>query len=808
MPVKELSSKQLRRTIDPSKLDFKSTRELPELKEAIGQHRAMTALKFGISISSFGYNLFALGMPGTGKLTLVKQELEKEAGKRKVPDDWGYVYNFDNPDSPRYLRFPVGTGKGFQRDMEGFIEDFKDRVTKAFESEDYQHRAAEIAQETQEKKRAKAKELEEKAGRLGFTILETPVGVIIAPTVEGRPVTEEELKEIPPEKKERLENGRKELQAEVTSLAREASALEKGTKEKVNKLDQEVVLYAVQPLIDNLKEKYQQSEKLKEYLERVKKDILDRAQELKGVRKEETSEGGLLEKLVSREKAEAMDLDRYKVNIIVDNSSLDKAPVIHETLPTAPNLIGRSEYKARLGVLSTDFNLIKSGALHRANGGFLVIEAMDILRYPFAWESLKRSLRNKEVKVEEVTERITLGFQTVTLRPEPIPLEVKVVLIGSPFIYYLLYLLDEDFPELFKVKVDFDIETDFNEENIKRYAHFVAERVREDNLKDFSSEAVAKLVEYGARLVEDKEKLSTRFLQLGDLVREASFWAEKNGNGLVEAGDIKKAVGEKIYRSNLIEEKIKEMVEDGTILIDTSGEAAGQVNGISVIPLGDYTFGKPTRITARAYLGKEGIFDIERKTQMGGRIYGKGVLILANYLGAKYAQNIPLALSASLTFEQTYEEVEGDSASSTEAYALLSALSNLPLKQGLAVTGSVNQHGRIQPVGGVNRKIEGFYDVCQIKGLTGDQGVLIPAENVKNLMLREDVVEAVEEGKFHVYPVETIDQGIEILTGTGAGEHSDNGEYPEGSVNALVQKNLIRFADKWKEYFGHQALRE
>ncbi|MCL5411272.1 MAG: AAA family ATPase [Patescibacteria group bacterium] len=805
MPISELSPEQLRKTIDPSFFQFKSTKELPELKEVIGQGRAMAALRFGVSIPSFGYNLFALGVSGTGKMSIIKQELEKEAAKKNPPDDWCYVYNFDNADSPRYLRLPAGKGKEFKKDMDSFVEDFQNRMSKAFESENYEKQAVGIAQEVQEKRRVKIKELETRAGELGFTIVETPLGVVVAPVLEGRPIMAEEIEQLPPEKKEKVEASKKALQDEMTNILREINQLEKESREKVKKLDETIILFVVQPLTEELKEKYQENKKVTEYLEKVKKDILSRAQELKDVRKEEGGEGNILEKIISREKEEALDLDRYKANVIVDNSSLNHAPVIHETLPTAPNLIGRSEYKARLGVLMTDFTLIKGGSLQRANGGYLVLDVMDILRNPFAWESLKNSLRNKEVNIEDMTERIGIGLHTATLRPEPIPLDVKVVLVGSPFVYYLLYLLDEDFPELFKVKVDFDVETNLNEENMEKYAQFVAERAREDNLKSFSPSAVAKLVEQGSRLVEDKNKVSVRFLQLGDLVRESSYWAQENENSLVEAEDVEKAIGEKIYRSNLIEEKLREMIADGTLFIDVTGEVIGQVNGISILSLGDYTFGKPSRITAKTFVGKEGVFDIERKTQLGGKIYGKGVLILSNYLGAKFAQDVPLALSASLTFEQTYEEVEGDSASSTELYALLSSLSDLPLKQNLAVTGSVDQHGQVQPVGGINQKIEGYFDVCKIKGLTGDQGVLIPAENVKNLMLREDVVSDVKNKQFHIYPIKTIDQGIELLAGRKAGERKADGSYPEGTVNAAVRDKLESLAHKWKDFFGTEA---
>jgi lon-related putative ATP-dependent protease len=491
--------------------------------------------------------------------------------------------------------------------------------------------------------------------------------------------------------------------------------------------------------------------------------------------------------------------DRYRINVIVDNSSAEGAPVIVEDNPIYQNLVGRIEHKADFGSLVTDFSMIRGGALHRANGGYLVLDAKAVLISPLAWTSLKRALRNREIRIEEMTQQLSL-IATVGLAPEPIPLDVKVVLIGDPQTYYLLYSLDEEFQKIFKVKADFATYMDWTPENLKKYALFIHARCHEENLRHFDNEAVAKVIEYSSRLVEDQEKLTTRFAHVADIVREASYWAGREGHDLVTAADVQRAIEERVYRSNQIEERVREQIEDGTIMVDTDGEVMGQVNGLSILSLGDYTFGKPSRITARTFLGQKGVINIEREAKLSGNIHDKGVLILSGYLGGKYAQEVPLSLSASICFEQSYSGVEGDSASSTELYALLSSLSGFPIKQGIAVTGSVNQQGEVQAIGGATRKIEGFFDVCKVQGLTGEQGVIIPEQNVKNLMLREDVVEAVRQGKLHIYPVGTIDEGITVLTGAEAGERQEDGTYPEGTVNHAVQNRLRELATKLKDF--------
>lgn len=799
--IKELAPEQLRRVCDPGQFNFESTAELPPLEGIIGQDRAVRAVSFGISIPSPGYHMYALGPTGTGKATTLRKFLTQEAARKPVPDDWCYVHNFAVPHQPRTLRLPPGKGIALRDDMDRLVEELQAAIPRAFESEEYEKQKGQILQVHKEAQAAEFAKLEEKAKERGFVLVRVRGGFMLAPAVEGKPLSERQLEQLTEEQREKLSRIRERLQKEIDRGLRRIREHEKETRERLRQLEGEIALSEVAPRIDELKEKYGEIEAVAEYLDAVQQDIVDHIELFKqGPKAQKMTIFGVEVELPYVEPS----FRRYKVNVLVDNSQNQGAPVVVESNPTYPNLIGRIEHRAQLGALMTDFTMIKPGALHRANGGYLVIEALDLLRKPLAWEGLKRALKTRQIRTEELAQELGL-ISTVTLRPEPIPLDVKVVLIGDPLLYYLLYAFDEDFQELFKVKADFALQMDWTPESAKQYAQFIATCCREEGLKHFDPTGVAKVVEYSARLVGDQEKLATRFLQIADLIREASYWAGQNGHDLVTASDVQQAIEEKVYRSNRIEERIRELIEDGTLLIDTDGEAVGQVNGVSLVMLGDYAFGKPSRITARTFVGRSGVVDIERETKMSGPIHSKGVMILSGYLGGKYAQDQPLTLSASIAFEQLYEEVEGDSAASTELYALLSSLSGFPLKQGIAVTGSVDQVGQVQAVGGVNRKIEGFFDVCRVKGLTGDQGVIIPAKNVKNLMLREDVVEAVREGKFHIYPVSTVDEGIEILTGVPAGEPQEDGTYPEGTVNGAVQRRLQELAEGWREFYQREG---
>lgn len=793
----ELSTDKLRRICDPKIFDFESTEELPALEEVIGQDRAVRAVSFGIDIDSPGYHMYALGPVGTGKTTTIKDFLERKSADEPVPDDVCYVNNFDDPDKPRMLQLPAGKGCEFRDDTDQLVEELKTEVPQAFESEEYQDEQEQIQEELQRRRQALLEELESEAESKGFTLLQTPQGIVLAPVIQGNVVSPDQFNELDEETRQQIERRRDELQDKLKETMRRVQQLHQEARQEIRDLDRQVVGFAVEHLINELKEKYSEFDEIVEFLNEVRADILNNVQAFKQAKQMEQMQQQMPAPMMRGQQQPSFE--QYRANLIVDHCDLEGAPVILESNPSYYNLIGRIEHEAQFGALVTNFTNIKGGALHRANGGYLMVEARDILLKPFAWEALKRALKNNEVRIETMGQEVR-AITTKTLEPEPIPLDVKVVVVGDPLLYYLLYNRDEDFQELFKVKADFAVQMDWDPETPEKYAQFIGDICRGENLNHFDPTGVAKVVERGARMVSDQEKLATKFGEICDLIRESSYWASQNGNQHVQAGDVQQAIEERVYRSNQVEERIQEMIEDGTILIDTAGEVGGQVNGISVLPLGDYSFGKPSRITARTHVGNEGVVNIDRETELGGRIHNKGVMILTGYLGGKFAEDIPLALSASITFEQLYEEVEGDSASSAELYALLSSLSGFSIRQDLAVTGSVNQRGQVQAIGGVNEKIEGFFDVCKLKGLTGDQGVVIPDSNVKNLMLREDVVEAVEEGQFHIYPVSTIDEGIAILTGKEAGERQPDGTYPKGTVNRAVQDRLQELGEKAKEF--------
>ncbi len=798
--IRELPPERLRRVCDPCQFEFTSTEELPELEEIIGQERATRAIDFGIDIPCYGYNIYALGPAGAGKTTTIQTFLERRARTEKVPDDWVYVNNFQDPYQPWAISLPPGGARVLRDEIDEMLKSLQEEIPRAFESEEYEQHKARVVQELDEKRTAEFKRLEAFVNEQGFTLLRTPMGLIFAPMVDGQPMSEEQYQALAPEKKEELEKYRPILQKELEKATRQVRELEKEAKERLRNLDKEIAAFTVSHFFEALKEKYSQHDELVAYLEAMRNDMVQNVDALRKAAQapgEGAAEGETMPAFfASRLKS---PFDKYRVNVIVDHSRTEGAPVIVEPNPTYQNLIGRIEHRAEFGSLVTDFSMIRGGALHRANGGYLVLDARAVLTSPLAWTALKRALRNREIRIEEMAQQLSL-IATVGLAPEPIPLDVKVVLIGDPQTYYLLYALDEEFQKLFKVKADFVTEMEWTPENLQKYALFIHDRCRAENLRHFDNEAVAKVIEYSSRLVEDQEKLTTRFAHVADIVREASYWAGRQGHELVTAADVQKAIEERVYRSNQIEERIREQIKDGTIMVDTEGEVVGQVNGLSLLYLGDYVFGRPSRITARTFLGQKGVINIEREAKLSGNIHDKGVLILSGYLGGKYAQEVPLSLSASICFEQSYSGVEGDSASSAELYALLSSLSGLPIKQGIAVTGSVNQKGEVQAIGGATQKIEGFFDVCKVKGLTGKQGVIIPEQNVKNLMLREDVVEAVRQGQFHIYPVRTIDEGITVLTGVEAGERREDGTYPEGTVNHAVQNRLRELALKLKDF--------
>lgn len=793
--IKELSHEQVTKKLPENLLRCKTSEELEPLTQIIGQERAVKALEFGLKIQQKGFNVYAAGMRGTGKQTALESFLKEMAKTRPTPPDWCYVNSFDDTFKPNAIKLPAGTGKEFQKDMELFTRDVKNALTQSFESEEYSDRRQEVINSVQEKQKEISQKLSRKAEEAGFALQRTPVGLVLIPIIDGKPLTEEDLQRLPYEKKREIQQKRQLLEQEFRSTMRELRSLEKEAQLAVDDLNGEVADYAMDHLFSELIVRYKDVEEIKDYLQDVKKDILENLETILG-QEQETQ----IPQLPPFLRGMTQDpMDRYKVNLIVDNSDLEGAPVEIEMNPTYQRLLGTVEKEARFGALITDFTMIRGGSLHRANGGFIIIPVEDLFTNPLSWEGVKRALMNEEIEIEEITER--LGFLTTkSLRPESIPLDAKVILTGEPQFYHLLYVLDKDFKELFKVKAEFDTTMDRNDENIRKYASFICSLCTKERLKHLDPSGIEAVIEYSSRLAADKEKLSTLFAKVADVIREANFYAEEEKNEHVSRDHIERALEEKIYRSNLIQKKIEEMITRGTLLIDIDGEEVGQVNGLSVSSLGDYEFGRPTRVTAALGVGKDGIIDIEREAEMGGPIHTKGVQILSGYLNDKYAEDKPLSLTARLVFEQTYSGVEGDSASSTELYALLSALSGKPIKQYLAVTGSVNQKGDVQAIGGVNEKIEGYYEVCKAEGLNGKQGVMIPDSNVKNLMLKKEVVEAIRDRKFHIYSVSNIHEGIEVLTGVNAGEKKPDGTYPEGTINHIVQERLTKMAESAKKY--------
>jgi lon-related putative ATP-dependent protease len=770
-----------------------TTEELAPLGEIIGQERAVRALKFGLGIREQGFNIYVAGYPGTGRKTAVKNFVEEVASGEPVPPDWCYVNNFSNQYEPKAIQLPAGKGKMFQNDVKNLIENIRTALPKAFESDDYAARREETIRSLERQRKEVIDKLNAKAQQEGFVIQNTPIGLLLIPVVKGKPLKEEELLSLPQKMKDQIQEKRERLESELRNTMRQFLDMERKIREEIKKLNRDVALYAIGNLVEDLVEKYKDMPEITAYLKDVQNDILDNIAQF--VKRGETQEQMPFPVPWLKE----APFKKYEVNVVVDNSDVKGAPVILEFNPTYLNLFGTTEKEAQFGALVTDFTMIRSGSLHKANSGYLIIPVEELLRNPFSYEGLKRALRDQKILVEEPQERF--GFiSTKGLKPQPIPLRVKVVLIGNPYLYQQLFVLDMEFTELFKVKAEFDTTMARTEENVKRYAAFVCTICQKENLMHLDASALAKLVEYSQRLAEDQQKLSTRFAEVADIVREANFYATQDNANLVTGDHVKKAIEEKIYRSKLIQEKIQEMIQREIILIDTNAEKVGQVNGLSVMGLGDFAFGSPSRVTASIGLGREGVIDIEREAKMGGPIHTKGVLILSGYLNEKYAKDKPLSLSTRLVFEQNYGGVEGDSASSTELYAILSALSGLPIKQSLAVTGSVNQKGEVQAIGGVNEKIEGFFEVCKAKGFSGQQGVMIPASNVQNLMLKEEVLEAVKAGQFHIYSVKSIDEGIEVLTGVKAGERRKDGTFEEDTVNYRVDKQLKSMAEKLKEF--------
>jgi lon-related putative ATP-dependent protease len=786
--VSELSFEKLYRTCDP-RLMASNSAQANTSKTIIGQERAVRALKFGLGIKEKGFNIYVSGRPGTGRTTAIERFLEEIAAKELAPFDWCYVNNFHDSYHPCVLRLSAGQAVKFKADMDQFIAQVARDIRSAFESEEYATHREGVVKNVQDQKHQLLESLNEQAHKLNFTIQASAAGLMTIPLYKGKPITEEEFLALKPEEKESFSKTQQELETTIETVLRQVKGLDRSAAEALQKLDREVALYAIKHLVSDILQKYQDIENIRSYLEQVQGDILENIPDFKP----ETEEQPVQQLPFMRGKPDP--LKKYAVNVLVDNTEHKGAPVVIERNPTYSNLFGKIEQEAFFGALSTDFTLIRPGSMHRANGGYLVLPIEEVIANPLSWESLKHALQNKEITVEDAMDKLGV-ISTKSLKPEPIPLNMKVILVGRPDVFQLLQAYDVHFAELFKVKADFDIQMSRTGEHINDYAGFISKLCEQEHLIHLDASAMARIVEHGSRLAADQEKLSAHFGEIADVIREASYYAATETAPLTTAAHVRQAIDERFYRSSLIQERIKEMILRDEIKIDVAGEKCGQVNGLSVIQVGNSEFGQPNRITVSIGLGREGLVDIEREAKMSGPIHTKGVLILSGYLADKYAQDKPLSLSARLVFEQSYSGVEGDSASSTELYAILSALSGLPVQQGIAITGSVNQKGEVQAIGGVNEKIEGFFAVCEGKGLTGKQGVIIPDSNAANLMLKEPVVAAVKEGKFHIWAVKNIDEGIEILTGVKAGGRLSRVGFEENTVNDLVDKRLKALAER------------
>jgi lon-related putative ATP-dependent protease len=792
-----LSPEDLYKRCDESLFDFRTTEEVPPLDGIIGQERALDSIDFGLNLPSTGFNIYVLGDSGTGKTSAIRSFISKKAEQEIVPPDWCYVYNFRDPAEPMAISLEPGRGIALQKDMAALIASLKVEIPKIFESKEYKKQNDVILEEFQSRQKDLFASVDRDAAGKGFKLQPAMGGfTIVALGGSGEPLTEEEYNTLDEEAKNLIRENGKQIQEKIDDVRRMLRTEEKRTKEKLQELERGAALSVLGHLIEEIRAESGRNEKLMSYLDDVKEDILENIQDFKAQPEEAAAQPVPFPKPQKQEP----DFNKYTVNVIVNNEGRKGGPCVFESNPTYYNLFGRMEHKFQYGAAFTDFSMIKAGSLHKANGGFLVINAPDLLKNVFSYEPLKRAIRNCEVKIEDAWESYRT-IPTAMMKPEPIPLDVKVILIGNPEIYYMLYNLDEEYRELFKVKADFDNRMDRTDENIRKYAAFVATKAKEENLVPFDPSGVGKVVEYGSRLADHQEKLSSKFSDVSNLIRESHYWAAKTGVSVVSAAHVEKALEEKIYRHSRIEDRMREVMAEGTLIVETSGANKGQVNGLAVLDAGDYRFGKPSRITAAVYTGKGGVLNIERETKLSGKIHEKAVLILSHYLGSRYAARTPISLTASITFEQLYGMIEGDSATCAELYALLSAISGVPIQQGYAVTGSMDQGGNVQPVGGVNEKIEGFFELCRLRGLDGSQGVIIPERNVKNLMLRKDVVEAIGEQKFRIHAIDHVEEGIEILMGMPVGESGPDGTYPEGTFHRLVKERLaaLREASKREE---------
>lgn len=789
--VKELEARQLRYTCDPSSFAFKSTADLDPLDRIIGQERAIEALKLGLGIKDAKnrYNIYVAGDPGTGKMSAVERFLSKASAEEPQPPDLCYVHNFDNAYSPHCLELPAGRGCQLRSELEQLVKRLKREIPSVFESDEFKGRSKKTVERFAQKRTALLEDMEKQSRELGFSLQRTPIGINTLPLDDsGEPLSQEDYAALPDEQQGAIRNRQVEVQALIQERLQDVARLDEERESEIKELAKEAVLFMIEPHFGTLKNGYEGLEKVLDFLDSLKKDIVENLDVFRNGGTQARKPPMPMPMPFAMPQADPFK--KYTVNVLVDNAKTEGAPVIVEQNATYPNLFGSIDRRVQMGVAVTDFTMIKPGSLHRANGGYLVLNANNLFRLGLSWEALKIAIKRREIHIEDPMQM--LGYSTAEgLRPDPVPFRMKLVIIGSPYIYELLYHYDEDFAKLFNIKADFGMEMERTPAHEQEMAQFLGSCCKnEPSIMPFTPEGVAKMVEYATELTGDQTKLSCQFGNLVSIIKEASFWAKEEGSPLVSGGHVDKALDQRDYRHNRIDDKIQEMIERGTIFVDTEGAQMGQVNGLAVLQMGNYAFGKPSRITASVFTGKGGIIDIEREAKLGGKTHTKGIMILKGFLGQRFAQKRPLSFAASLAFEQSYSMIDGDSASSTELYAILSALSGLPIQQGLAVTGSVNQKGEVQPIGGVNQKIEGFYRVCKAKGITGEQGVLIPAANIENLMLNREVVEAVDAGQFHIYPITSIEEGIERLTGTEAGIADEEGDYAPETVFGRIMARL------------------
>jgi len=775
---------------------FECTTDIEPLKEFIGQERALGSINFGLEVERTGYNLFLTGLTGTGKASTIKSRLERFIEERNAKGiqyqtyDWCYVYNFLYPDQPRIMKLPQGFGRSFANDMEELLEKIKEEIPKTFSSEEYNKRKQDVVSEHQRKYQQALDDLDKEASDKGLIVQVSSMGAAVVPMVEGKPLPREEFLAFPEEERQKIESKRIEMMRRVDDTYTHLRELDKETAGKMKEIDLKAGEFAVARPFEYMEKKYEQYPEITNFMKEARQYTLTKLDLFIQAAMPQPPGGYALQ----------IDLFiAYKINVFVANDAINGPPIIIEPNPNWFNLFGRIERRAFMGTYVSDHTMIKAGAVQLANCGYIILNMRDVLLNPGVWEGLKRVIRTKEVRVEDPGEQMGF-FAPQGMKPQPMPVDFKMIVMGDDSIYQLLMQYDEDFWEMFKVKADFDSQMERTTENLKSYTCFIRNCCDDEKLLPFDRSGVARVIEYAVRTTSDQERLSARFGPMKDLLVEADYWARSSGSERIIGEHVEKAVIEKIHRLDLVAEHLLRMIQDGTLMVDVTGGVVGQVNGLAVFDLGIFSFGRPNRITAKTFLGRRGIINIERESRLSGRIHDKGVLILSGFLGSEYAQDKPLSLSASICFEQSYSGVEGDSASSTELYAVLSSLSELPIKQNIAVTGSVNQKGEVQPIGGVNQKVEGFFDVCKAKGLTGDQGVMIPHLNVRHLMLREDVVKAIQEGRFHIYSVKTINEGIAVLTGTAPGERQPDGSYPEDTVNYLVDKRLKEYAERMKGY--------